>query len=272
MAHPRNALRLEAIYRVALRLYPAPFRERYSPAMLQAFRDALRDPSLPGSRCMQGTLLDLMTSIPKEYLQMLRESLDRPALAYNAVILAGISTILALCLYAIPQQVLRQGLNDPQIQLAGDLAARLERGLSPADTASGERIDMAQSLAPFAIVYDDQGHPMTSQAELNGSVPAPPAGVFDFVRQHGEERVSWQPVPGRGGVRIAAVVQRVRGPHPGFVLAGRNMREVEARENQVGHMAGLAWLAMLGLILVGTIAFAFFAHPRHPELVNHPTA
>ena len=59
---------------------------------------------------------------------MLRETYARPALLFNAAVLAGISTILALALYSIPQQVLRQGLNDPQIQLAGDMAARLEQG------------------------------------------------------------------------------------------------------------------------------------------------
>ncbi len=78
------------------------------------------------------------------------------------------------------------------------------------------------------------------------------------MRQHGQERVSWQPLKGNDrSVRIAAVVQRVGGGHPGFVLSGRNMREVEAREEQVGHMAGLAWLGMLGLILLGTLAFAW---------------
>ena len=82
--------------------------------------------------------------------------------------------------------------------------------------------------------------------------------MFDYVRQHGQERVSWQPVLGNlRGVRIASVVQRVNGAQPGFVLAGRNMREVEAREDQVAHMAGLAWLGMLGLIALGTLAFAW---------------
>jgi len=44
----------------------------------------------------------------------------------------------------------------------------------------------------------------------------------------------------------------------GFVLAGRNMREVESREHLVGQLAMLAWLAMLGLIVVATAAFGWF--------------
>ena len=34
----------ELLYRFALRLYPARFREAYAPAMHQAFRDALAGP------------------------------------------------------------------------------------------------------------------------------------------------------------------------------------------------------------------------------------
>jgi len=142
---------------------------------------------------------------------------------------------------------------------------------------------MARSLSPFVIVYNDQGQPLASQAVLDGQTPTPPMGVFDYVRQHGEERVSWQPVPGTTsnkdeksvlnggmilqrshGVRIAAVIQRVAGPTPGFVLAGRNMREVEAREAQVGQLALLTWIGMMGVILVGTGAYGWWT--RAPQL------
>ena len=78
-------------------------------------------------------------------------------------------------------------------------------------------------------------------------------------RQHGEERLSWQP---RRGVRIAAVVQRVGGAHPGFVLAGRSLREVEDREEQVLQMAGATWIGMLGVILIGTAVFGWYTRPK----------
>jgi hypothetical protein len=226
--------------------------------MRQTLRDALRDRSLSRRTLIPLVLRDLVTSLAKEHLAMLRDTFLRPALLFNAMVLAAISTVLALALYTIPQQVLRQGANDPQIQLAGDLAARLEQGVAPADAVPAGSVDIARSLSPFVIAYDDQGRPLASQAQLDGKTPVPPIGVFNYVRQHGEERISWQPVLGREhGVRIAAVVQRVNGPQPGFVLAGRNMREVEAREQQVEQMAGLAWIAMLGLIFVGTAAFGW---------------
>jgi hypothetical protein len=249
---------LERIYAQALRLYPARFRAAHGAAMRQTFRDALRDRSLSRRALIPLVLRDLLTSLAKEHLAMLRDTFLRPALLFNAVVLAAISTVLALALYSIPQQVLRQGANDPQIQLAGDLAARLEQGVAPAEAVPAGSVDIARSLSPFVIAYDDQGQPLGSNAQLNGQTPTPPKGVFEYTRIHGEERISWQPVLGREhGVRIAAVIERVNGPQPGFVLAGRNMREVEAREQQVEQMAGLAWIAMLGLIFLGTVAFGW---------------
>lgn len=261
--------RLERLYALALCLYPACFRQTHGPAMRQAFRDALKDRTLPRLALIQLVLRDLASSLAKEHIAMLRETFARPALLYNALVLTGLSTGLALALYAIPQQVLRQGANDPQIQMATDLAALLGRygvadGLNQrALLHSAGVVDMARSLSPFLIVYNDQGLPLGSNAQLNGQTPAPPKGVFDYVRQHGEERLSWQPVlGGEHGVRIAAVMERVNGPQPGFVLAGRNIREVEAREEQVQQMAGLTWIGMLGVILVGTAAFGWYTRPN----------
>jgi hypothetical protein len=227
--------------------------------MGQAFRDALHDHALSRRALIPLVLRDLLTSLAKEHLAMLRETFARPALLYNALVLTGLSTGLALALYAIPQQVLRQDANDPQIAMAGDLVVRLEQGAAPAEAVPAASVDIARSLSPFVIVYDDRGLPLASQAQLDGKTPAPPAGVFDFVRQHGEERPSWQP---RRGVRIAAVIQRVGGAHPGFVLAGRSLREVEAREEQVQQMAGAIWIGMLGVILVGTAVFGWYTRPK----------
>jgi hypothetical protein len=259
----RGADRMEALYAFALRLYPPPFREAYAAAMRQALRDAMHDRERPHWALIPLVLRDLITSLAKEHLAMMRDTFSRPALLFNALVLAALATGLGLALAVIPQQVLRQGADDPQIQLAGDLVARLEQGVAPSEAVPAGSVDMARSLSPFVIAYDDQGHPLASQAQLNGTTPAPPSGVFDYVRQHGEERVSWQPVLGNvHGVRIAAVVQRVGGPHPGFVLAGRNMRELEVREDHVRNLAALTWIGMLVVILFGTIAFGWYSRPK----------
>jgi hypothetical protein len=64
----------------------------------------------------------------------------------------------------------------------------------------------------------------------------------------------------------------VDGKNRGFVLAGRNMREVEARIARVQALAGLTWLGMLGLIAVGTMGVAFFTQSKGSDLASHPAA
>ena len=80
--------RAEKLYELALRLYPRPFREMYALPMAQAFRDAWSDGALPRRRLLNLIAKDLMTSLVKEYLNMFRETYARPALIFNAIILA----------------------------------------------------------------------------------------------------------------------------------------------------------------------------------------
>lgn len=71
--------------------------------------------------------------------------------------------------------------------------------------------------------------------------------MFAYVKKYGEDRFTWQPTD---KVRIAAVVSGINDGQKGFVLAGRNMREVEIREDQLTKMTFLAWLLGLGTTLV----------------------
>jgi hypothetical protein len=159
---------------------------------------------------------------------------------FGPAVVAG--TVLALLFSVAVQQDLRQSANDPQIQLAEDLAADLTTGTDPHTAAPAKKVDIAGSLAPFIIVFDEAGTPTVSSAQLGGRVPVVPSGVLEYVRQHGEERLTWEPRP---GVRIAAVLVRYGGPRPGFVLAGRSLREVERREDALRNYVAMAWLGMV---------------------------
>ena len=170
--------------------------------------------------------------------------------------------IVALCglVYLAVQQTLRQGANDPQIQMAEDTAAALTAG-APADTVlPTPRIDLARSLAPFMIVFTDAGAIQASSGLLHGQPPTLPTGVLDYVRAKGENRVTWQPAE---GVRIAAVIVRTQGATPGFVLAGRSLREVEQREDQILQLAIIAMLVTLFASLVVSIFFRFIGSASH---------
>src|SRR5205823_4916747 len=119
------------------------------------------------------------------------------------LLLAAGLTILCGLVYVVAQQALRLSADDPQIGMAEDAAAALRAGQSPQGLVGATPVDMAASLAPYLIVFDAAGQPLASAARLNGSTPSVPSGVFAYVQQAGEERLSWQPAP---GVRSAAVV------------------------------------------------------------------
>lgn len=153
--------------------------------------------------------------------------------------LALLMTLVSLMVYGAVQQDLRQSANDPQIQMAEDTARALAGGKLPATLVQGETVDIATSLSPYLIIFNDAGQPTASSARLNGQTPALPNGVFDFVRQQGEDRITWQPQP---GVRSATVIVPYRGSNPGFVLAGRSLREVEKREDQLTTNLALGWI------------------------------
>jgi hypothetical protein len=163
--------------------------------------------------------------------------------------LAVVATVLSGLAYVLVQQSYRQNANDPQLQMARDIATRLEKGESRESLLPPTEVDMASGLAPFVIVYGDTEEPLASSASLHGKTPKPPAGVLAHVRENGESRLTWQP---ERGVRIASVVVRVGGAEPSFVLAGRSLREVEGRIGQTGRLTALAWIAALAgsLILV----------------------
>jgi hypothetical protein len=146
--------------------------------------------------------------------------------------------------YLLVQQSLRMSANDPQIQMAEDAAAALNSGASAESVLPAEKVELTASLAPFLIVYNDSGKLLASSATLHGAAPVYPSGVLDYVRQHGEDRVTWQP---ESGIRMATVVTRY---DKGFVMAGRSLREVEIRVDNIGKLTTLALLAIWAATLV----------------------
>jgi hypothetical protein len=172
-----------------------------------------------------------------------------------AIIITGFSGLLE----ATVQQVIRQSADDPQIQMAEDTATALANGQQVQNVVPAEKVDIAKSLATYIIVFDANGKAIASSAQLNGQSPSPPAGVFDYVKQNGEDRITWQP---QTGVRSAAVVTQFQGSNSGFVLAGRSLREVEIREDNILHIILVGWVAiLLGSLLATAVIFKLLQHP-----------
>jgi hypothetical protein len=169
--------------------------------------------------------------------------------------------IVALCglAYLTAQQLLRQGANDLQIQLSEDFAASLTSSKVPLGNFPAQPVEISTSLSPFVMIFDDSGKVLVSNALLDGNTPIYPPGIFEYVRQHGQDRVTWQP---REGVRQATVVTRFDGPAgSGFVVVGRSLREVEERSIYFLQICALACLVTL-IATAAASAFIIFLTER----------
>ncbi|MGD0753029.1 MAG: hypothetical protein ABSA23_16675 [Anaerolineales bacterium] len=87
--------------------------------------------------------------------------------------------------------------------MAEDAASHLNAGASMDSVVPSTKVEVADSLAPFLIVFDNSGKVLASSATLHGKLPAYPMGALDYARQNGQNRVTWQP---EAGVRMATVV------------------------------------------------------------------
>jgi hypothetical protein len=178
--------------------------------------------------------------------------------------IAVATTVVCGLIAVTGQQIYRNGLDDPQIQLAHDTAARLDAGAAPASVVNSPTVDARASLAPFLIVYSPTNAVLAAGATLDGATPIPPAGVLQTARDlenparrstvasrrraSGDNRVTWQP---REGVRLASV--SVGAKNGVVVLAARNMREVEDRESQLDLLVAIGWFAAIAAILLTSI-------------------
>ncbi len=158
------------------------------------------------------------------------------------------------------QGYIRTAANDPQVYLAENLASDLFKNQPPSAQLSGQTIDIETSTAPFVILYDSNGRAADGTGRLHDQLPVLPRGVYDYTQKHGEDRITWQP---QANVRVAAVVRYYQNSkHAGFVLAGKNLREVEHQENQLLILSVITW----AVGLLGTLGLTALHH--HP-LKNH---
>jgi len=160
-------------------------------------------------------------------------------LAVAIIILSGLA-------YAVVQQNYRMSANDPQIQIAEDVAQAVSTNRTSPDSIVPPEptAEIAKSLSTFVVVYSATGTPIGSSVLFDGKMPVVPPGVLEKAKAQGETRVTWQPKPGS---RYAVVVDYFGGKEPGYVLAGRSLKEVEIRESQLAMISAVA--AAIALLL-----------------------
>ena len=167
-------------------------------------------------------------------------------LPFGAVVI--VLTIIFGTAYGIGQQILRLSANDPQIQLAHEVAAQLNDGAKIENVVGAYKVNMSQSLATFVIVYDQNGTPVGGTGYLDGTRAKAPIGVLKAADKQSDNRVTWQP---KDNVRIASVTVKANNY---YVLAGRSLREVEAREQKILQIALSGLVASLLITIMLFVA------------------
>ena len=160
-----------------------------------------------------------------------------------AIIITGI----ILLVYASVQQAHRSSANDPQLQIARDLSAAISSGKSINNLLQHDTIDLSQSLSVFTEIFDKNGNPLQSSGFLNGALPKPPAGIFEYVNENVEDALTWQP---QNDVRMAMVFEKIKEPGEGFVAAGRSLKETEVRESNLLKMVAIVWFACMAVLII----------------------
>ncbi len=180
---------------------------------------------------------------------------------YSALAVTGLCALVSVAV----QQDLRQGANDPQIQMAEDAAAGLAQGEVPAALAprGATLVDIKNSLSPWLAIYDSAGKPLENSGQLNNEPPQLPVGLFNtstwlpnktyVINGMQETRVTWQP---QTDVRQAVVLVKVQSGSGAayYVAAGRSLREVENRESQLNFEVTVLWAATLASLFVAIFA------------------
>ena len=147
---------------------------------------------------------------------------------FNYWLPLGITIILLTgFIYGLNQQNLRQSANDPQIQIAEDIADNFSTNGLPTQFPAAQTIDLSKSLSTFLIIYDKNGKEQYSSGELDGKTPTLPSGIFSNASKKGQITFTWQP---KKGVREAVVLISLKDKAKGYVLVGRSLREIEKRD------------------------------------------
>jgi hypothetical protein len=160
--------------------------------------------------------------------------------------------------YLVPQHRLRTNANNPQMALVQSATAALQNGESPTEVIrSLPATDMGQTSLPYLVVYNVDKSPVAASTNLNGKPPVPPPGVFDYSKNHADDRFTWQP---QTNVRCAAIMRYVSGAKPAYILAGRSLKEVERHEGQLALTVLMGWL----FAIVASVSVFWLSGNRSP--------
>jgi len=206
--------------------------------------------------------ISLLTLNYKVLLQNQKhEKMNKYALIFRSWFgYAAMMTLVCILVYITVQQVYRSSANDPQLQMAQDVAIAINKSVDPKSLpATQTGIEISEGLSPYVLVFDPSGNIVAGSATLNGKVLRIPQGVIDYIRKNGRDAASWQPQP---GVRQAMVgISAANGKY--IVAAGRSLSPTEERIGRLGEQVVFGWvMSLIGMLVV---AFLQSLMVRKPE-------
>ncbi|MBF6590533.1 MAG: hypothetical protein IVW57_08365 [Ktedonobacterales bacterium] len=178
--------------------------------------------------------------------------------------LATLVIFAAAMTYGTVQSNYRSAANDPQIQMAVDARIALMSGTAPQNLVPANKLDIAQSLAPYLAIYDTTGQVVASSATLHGQPLTLPSGVFESAKSMDMDVITWAP---ETNVRNAIVVLHYA---DGYVMAGRSLKLVEQRESNLDLEVGVASLAALVATYLAVLFTRMLASRLQPAGVRQP--
>jgi hypothetical protein len=165
------------------------------------------------------------------------------------------TAIILVFVYAVAQNILRSGANEPQIQIAEDASFLLAHNAPMGPIVPEASVELLRNLGPFIQVYDEKGSLLDGNALLNGVSPKISKEDLLYTKQHGENRITWQP---EAGTRIATIIFHYDGQNPGYVVSGRSLRETENRIQDIAKLCFFMWFGLV--FVVGICSFFLTRH------------
>ena len=162
---------------------------------------------------------------------------------FTAAVLLSLTMLL---MYVAVQQNYRSAANDPQMQLARDIANDI-RYTRTYRYYLDSAVDPRQSLGTFMQLYNENGQLLYSGGTVNGKAPRIPKGVLHNAKQCIENAVTWQPT---ADVRLATVAEYTTIPDIAYVVVARSLQEVENCEARLMQMIMLFWVIGICIITV----------------------
>lgn len=163
--------------------------------------------------------------------------------------------------YMATEYVIRSSAYDPQIQIAEDFARALASGEDVKKLVPDAQVDIANSLASFIVTYGDDFKPTKSSGNHDAQIPTPNKSVFDSAKTNSQHSMEWEAYD---NINVAIVMRRYEGAQSGYVMVGRNIREINRRVSELQNY----WLVGVLTALVGSFGFYGYNNRKKPTIHN----